>query len=208
MTIEPMQNPENVREEIGKATPILNYRSIESTRRSTFGALGTALLVGICVGLVIGLPLMVISFVEAGGGHGSYFVFSLASSPLIITGSIVIAWFGIPIWWGILAGLATRAASRGAAVAFVFAMVCHYLPILWSIGGDLGGFGRAGRDLEYAGLLFYAVGQITLWAIFVFAFRRGILKRRREFLSRPPTPAYYTRAARRAAYEDQPPFAD
>lgn len=76
-------------------------------------------------GLGYGSALMVLGFVAAGAGHGTYVILRLSSSPLPLLAAIL-GIFGGPLVWGTIGGaFAFRRYAFGRR-AFVGLLASHY----------------------------------------------------------------------------------
>ena len=119
-----------------------------------------------------GIVLVLWALYLAGGGHGSFLLFDVASAPFLVPG-LQYGAFLAPFQWGILAIL-LRHWRHGATFAIAF-LILHYadagFALHFRLDPEDSNFGRLDGMLPgftiylVAGFLWYLGGQILLWII-------------------------------------------
>ena len=135
-------------------------------------------------GFCYGLLLLVLGVMAGGGGHGTYVVAGVSSSPLGVTQSIPLTILGAPILWCLEGAMLGRAMHRGPRKLFLGTMLAHYvaLPFILSPVSNFGDWAYARKvpGRVALGLAAYGAGQLVIWILFVAGVRKSREKGSRE----------------------------
>ena len=126
-------------------------------------------------GFCYGLLLAGWGVVTATGGHGSYVIIGLSSSPLGLSDNIPLTILSAPILWCIVGAILGRVINRPLRKLFLGFMLAHYLalPFILSPASKVG-VAHADRQpgIVAVGLVIYGAGQAILWTIFILRLRK------------------------------------
>lgn len=127
------------------------------------------------IGFLYGALLAIFAFLAAGMGHGTYVLAGLVSAPIGAIG-ILAAFYGAPIFWSFTGLLLRNSGSRLRRVLFLCLVITHYLSSVALLTseryGDWKQFVKMFSSGQSAivvvgGLLFYLIGQVVMWVVFL-----------------------------------------
>lgn len=126
-------------------------------------------------GFLYGLALAFTGLMAAGAGHGTHVLIGLYASPLSLAPNVLLAVFGTPLLWCIIGVLLAGTPKRGWTVAFLVAMLAHYvsLPLVLKDGNAFGDWEYAAKvwDNSWQFVLLaiglYLLAQVGIWYIFL-----------------------------------------
>lgn len=138
------------------------------------------------IGFVYGALLAIFAFLAAGMGHGTYVLAGLVSAPIGAIG-IPAAFYGAPVLWSCTGLLLRNPGSRLRRLLFLCLVVTHYLSSVALLTGErygdwkqfVKGFSSGqSATVLVVGLLFYLLGQVVIWVVFLKPDLRETVKER------------------------------
>ena len=125
------------------------------------------------LGLIYGVILAIWALFSAGGGHGTYVVLGLVSSPLCILG-VRAALFGLPLYWATVGLSIGRLQQQSGRTLLILLLLMHYVPIVPILSiGPYSDWERLPLVFNVSpfplmcGFIFYLAGQCYCWIMYL-----------------------------------------